>query len=670
MKKRKTNKSWDKYCKFVADFETTHHKNFSDSEILAYDRQGLGSTIENNVSLDFSPNESSKMFLGGLMSLKDFSYKLNYENMVDFFNNIASMTYDEHHTKALVYFHNLAYDGRYILNWLLQHGWSQTLETDDVTHLPVISRKEFACLISGGKFFNLHMWWRGIYIVFLDSIKLFPMSLGTLGEEIGFKKLKELVDYKQFEIRTDHKYPADWLTYLKRDVEILAKYLKNFFELQPKACSMKRQTIGSIAYSYIKKVIQELTPNFTIEDYNKFQWWFHGGLCFPSLDYWAKWVWKKNKIRMIDKCSMYPSMMCKALPYGEPLTQAPIDSDYCCYYEIDIKSAVIKKEYSDIACIWKPFTYKNGTKVIIPQEHEVVYQYLQEVYNAKYYVIDIELDLWKKLYDIDYKIVNTIYFKTSDYLKPTIELLFKDKQQATSKGARTKAKLTLNNLYGKLAQKPVRPQEFYGELKELEKYSDKYIIKNEKRNVLYKAYNINQIKKDTDKAQPIFIASYITALARVDLLSRYLLIKEHGGTFLYSDTDSIAFIENKPIQFTDIGNNLGMWEYEKFNRASGFCCLCPKQYRIIGSDYAIVKSATAGVKKEDMNEVANLDYNYDIGSNPKYHMVKTQLKQSVNGAVVFDSSFNFEKWRNLKHKVIIRKEIKNYEKKDKEDTTK
>lgn len=648
-------KAWDKFAKFSADFETTAHKEFTDDEFLANDRSTFAI---NETPIDFKPNESSKVFLCGLMSLKDYTYKLSFENLAIFINNIVELTYQEHKSKALIYFHNLGYDGEYLLRWLIYHGYKQTLNIDSKTHRTIILRKQFALLKSGGKFFSLTFWWRGIKLHFLDSLKLFPKSLASLGESIGYKKLKDDIDYKKFKIYKDHKYPKKWLDYLKRDCEILARYLNQFFEKEQNSHSLYKQTIGSIAYSYIKDTINKLTPNFTIKDYNYFQQWYSGGLSFPSLIYWSKWVYKPNRIKMIDACSMYPSQMIKPLPYGKALKTKPKSGTYCCFYEIKIIKAIIKKKYDDIAILKKPFEYVKNKKVYHFTKFNTLYQYIQEVENEKYYFIDCELEMLNKFYDIKYKILKRWYFRTDAYLKSTIKDLFKYKQLAKEQNDEVNtllSKLRLNNLYGKTGQKPIRHQDFYGDIEDL---PDNYEVVGNK-NTLIKGYNIQQIKDENYKANPIFLASYITALARCSLLEKYLYIKSKGGIFLYCDTDSICYIDSiKSIKFKDIGNELGHWEFEKFKTADAFCCLCPKQYRIV-KNKQIVKLATAGVKKELMLKVKNQDYNYDLGTNNKYHIIKTTLKESIYGKVIWESPFNFFKWKKIKSNPICPKELIN-----------
>ncbi len=134
-------------------------------------------------------------------------------------------------------------------------------------------------------------------------------------------------------------------------------------------------------------------------------------------------------------------------------------------------------------------------------------------------------------------------------------MLFKNKQEATNNINRQYHKLVINNLYGKTGQKYKARFDFYGN----EFDTKKYAIEHE-RNTIYtiankKALTLYEIKKPTDKAKPVYLAAYITAKARVILFNQYLHIIKSGGKFLYCDTDSLIFIEKKPIDF-DIGNNL------------------------------------------------------------------------------------------------------------------
>lgn len=657
-----------KYVFFAADFETTYHQEFSNDEIILENRES------NETNIEFTKNENSRVFLSGCYCINNDNYFLNYENLATTFNTFASETLRLKHKKAVIFYHNLSYDGSYILNWLQRHNYKQSLKVNKISLLPELNRKEYTALISGGKFFNIEFWWKGVRLIFLDSLKLLPLNLASLGEAIGFKKLKEIVDYKEFKINKEHNYPKEWLIYLKRDCEILKEILKEFYKHEK--FSLKKFTLGSLAFNHVKKPVNTNTPNFLIKDYLFFQKWFRGGLCFCNLNLQAKWVYSPNEnIKMIDACSMYPSQMIKYLPFGiweeKPLKEW--NNNYCAFYEVLIKKAKIKDLYKDIAVIPKNYSWIDNKKYIRTMFNgELIispYEYIQEIKEEwLYHFTDIELKMIESLYDIEYKIVNSYYFQTKDYLKENIAKMFQEKKLAKESGDKARtllAKLKINNIYGKLCQNPFRPQVFYGEQKDI---PEDYKILNKKNGEL-EAYNVVLNKSEDKKAKPIFIGAYITSLSRVSLLDKIKYIIDNGGIFLYCDTDSVAYVDNEknPIPFNDIGNDLSLWEFEENKleggilKGAGFIALCPKQYRIVNKKGTILKFASAGIDKKVMGVVKNQHYNFELSQNKLYKINKKMLKNGKFGKYIdLGSPFSFKKWtKYFKEKIKCPKELKN-----------
>ena len=661
-----------KYSFFACDFETTYSKEeIENKELLKDNRFLLMQNQADKLCDEMLLEKKSAVFLSGIYSINTGKYKLCYENLAETFNHLAYQTIKERHYRALVFYHNLQFDGSFILNWLLKHKWKQTLKQDEKTFKPLLGHKEFHLLLSGGKFFRLTFKWKGTTLIFVDSLKILPQSIETLGELIGYKKLNDDIDYKQFKINKQHNYPQKWLDYLKRDCEILAKILEHFFINEE--LKLKSLTIGSISYSHIKSIIADKTKGFNIKDFIYFNQWYRGGLCFPSMNYFAKWAYKPNKIKMVDACSMYPSQMIKPLPSSLPQNKINKEwKQYCTYYEIEISYANIKPEFKDIAILPKPYKYFGLNKKIclLDENGDIVdypYEYLQTLrVKSIYHFVDIEWDLIKKLYDVKFKIKKKWYCELTPYLNEAVSDMFIEKQNAKNDTSRLIAKLKLNNLYGKISQKPIRSQDFYGSEKDID--NTKYKILS-KKNLMFEAYNIEEIKDENKPAQPVFIGAYITASARVCLINKYLEIKKQKGTFLYCDTDSICYYEapNKPINFNDIGNKLGCWEFEK-NKATGgmlvadgFCCLAPKQYRlVIKNEAKPIKFASAGVGKAVMLEVRNQHYNYELTSNILYSIKKKKLKNSYFGKIIDDSGeFTFKKWGKFKKSPVCPKELWN-----------
>lgn len=658
MAKLKANKRT--YSLYACDFETTNPKEFTSSEILAENK----SDITGDLVPDFTPAPNSQVFLSGVVNMSTCDYFLNYENISDTFDTIARETIKEGHKLAYCFYHNLSYDGSYILSWLIKHNFKQTLLIDEKTKQPILKRKQFNAMISGSKFFKIVFYWKGIKLIFLDSLKMLPQALADLGETIGIPKLTETVDYKDFKLDPKHNYPAEWLTYLKRDCDILAQVLNSYFKHEPAARNLKRFTIGAVSYSYIKKEIDKIAGWVTVTDFNFWVKWFRGGLCFPSFKHWGRWVYKPNLIKMVDAVSMYPSRMVEPVPVGKPLKDKPKDTPYTAFYVVEITKATPKQ--GDLSNLYKPYIFVNGKKAAEQTFLASPFEYVQNLDGSYlYYFVKEEWETVKKLFNLTYKIKEVYYFKLDYVARDIIKNMFKKKQEADRNHQATLkfiAKIKINNIYGKLGQKPSRPLSFYGDLKDI---PANYEVLGEKNNPYLKGYNIIRKLKPTDKAQPVHIASYITAKARVNLINQYLKIKEQGGEFLYCDTDSISYIDNpkKPVHLDNIGDNLGDWSYEKDKdgkplTGDGFLALCPKQYRIVksGAPYPL-KIACAGVKKALMYLIKNQNYNYNLTD----ILTKTTMINGLYGKVINeDTPFTFKKWKRIiKEKIETPKELYN-----------
>ena len=93
---------------------------------------------------------------------------------------------------ARVYFHNLGFDGRFILDWLLKDGF--THRTGERVRL---RNKEFSSLISGdGKFYSISVRWQtGCTTEFRDSLKKLPMSVARVAKSFNMEIAKGHIDY-------------------------------------------------------------------------------------------------------------------------------------------------------------------------------------------------------------------------------------------------------------------------------------------------------------------------------------------------------------------------------------------------------------------------------------------------------------------------------------------
>jgi hypothetical protein len=98
-------------------------------------------------------------------------------------------------TKRHVYFHNLKFDGKFIIDFLLRSGYvyDETRKTD----------KSFTCLISEyGQFYSIEIVFKvydkdRISTTFYDSSKKIPLSVSKIAKSFNLDIAKGSIDYKK-----------------------------------------------------------------------------------------------------------------------------------------------------------------------------------------------------------------------------------------------------------------------------------------------------------------------------------------------------------------------------------------------------------------------------------------------------------------------------------------
>lgn len=126
------------------------------------------------------------------------------------------------------FFHNLKFDGEFIIYWLEKHGFKH------VTDKKYIEDKTYTTLISDmGQFYNIVVYFkkgnkRVTKATFIDSLKLIPFSVEETAKTFGLEINKLELDYNRPRSRYHFlkQYEKD---YIKNDVLIMAKALKILF---------------------------------------------------------------------------------------------------------------------------------------------------------------------------------------------------------------------------------------------------------------------------------------------------------------------------------------------------------------------------------------------------------------------------------------------------------
>ena len=216
----------------------------------------------------------------------------------------------------VVLFHNLKFDGSFIINYLFSNGFTHTTDPydrDTNTFNTLISDKGLwyqieVIFYKKGKNINK--------VTFQDSLKLIPMSVDKIAKTFHMDISKLEIDYKAH----DNLPPGTPLTpeeeeYIKHDVRIVAKAVEYFYSQ-----GLTKMTIGSCALEEYKKLISKRnfkkfypTPKYH-EDVKQS---YRGGFTYLNPKFAGKVV--KNGI-VLDVNSLYPSVMYyEYLPFGTPI---------------------------------------------------------------------------------------------------------------------------------------------------------------------------------------------------------------------------------------------------------------------------------------------------------------------------------------------------------------
>lgn len=108
------------------------------------------------------------------------------------------MLYIKKETK--IYFHNLKFDGSFIINYLLQNGWTHTtgdLE-EECQFKTIITDKNQWYKITCNFFYTTQKRVRKCFkVYFVDSLKLIPMPIAKMPKTFGLKIEKLEIDYDE-----------------------------------------------------------------------------------------------------------------------------------------------------------------------------------------------------------------------------------------------------------------------------------------------------------------------------------------------------------------------------------------------------------------------------------------------------------------------------------------
>ncbi len=558
---------------------------------------------------------STNVYLWGIMSV-DKTERYAGVNLTEFFNTV--FYYDIN----LVYFHNMSWDCSFILHHIIEQGYTWESEMFKKPK----GEKAFTWMKDGllGNLYSLIVRKGDKVIEFRDTAKLLQGSVDDMGKILGLPKLEIDYDkYKHFNKLSEVPYKLK--DYLWRDIEIVIDFFVQF----KKDFGAHGITMGATAVkSYIKHIglpqyrnwfggwyydkkeqIRKYKNIITKEYWDIHKEGYRGGLVVFRDEWRHKEIECKNGTSA-DINSLYPAMYGgNRMPVGSPQDVRPYGPSIA-FRHIFIKKAVIRDP---------------ELPAIIPNKDSVVkkeVKYNRVVEHEYHFIWENELEVWEKYYDMDYRIVQSWYHSTEWTFKTWVDEQKHLKENAPNAISRRNAKLNINAFYGKLGQAYKRSNRVLVKdpfnVMTGTRYADEWVEQKE----------INE----SDNLTPIFVASYITSLARSFLAESIYVNKD---IFIYADTDSMYCIDTpRDIEIHD--SKFGAWKWEL--QFSKFKFIKPKCYLAqLTAEYDNgkwvktnkLKRAIAGMSKETHKQV--LFENFNKGN--KFLEGKTQ-KKNVKGGVI------------------------------------
>lgn len=330
---------------------------------------------------------------------------------------------EKHLFGKTIYFHNLKFDGSFILDYMMKQGYKYYENLKDVD-------KGISCLISDmGVWYSIDVKFRKNRVVhFNDSLKLLPFKVEKIAQDFGLPILKEKIDYDDYIVN------EETLEYIFHDVRIVSQALKII-----KGEGMTKMTTASSAYNFYNTTKSVAFRNIYYPelDTDLLKEWreaYRGGRSQVNPIYKGKIC---KDIRRYDINSMYPYIMrYLPLPYGTPTHYK--DWHKFSFELIHCKIGFILKEGHLPSLLKKAFSFNEDSYYVETDDVEDIW------------ISNIDLELVYRNYDVYYfEILDTYGFPTSSILfKEYVDYWYAKKQE--DKGAqRIVDKLMLNSLYGK-----------------------------------------------------------------------------------------------------------------------------------------------------------------------------------------------------------------------------
>lgn len=454
------------------------------------------------------------MWCWGSMSVRDYGDYATGTDIGSFFEWSSK-------NPSTTYFHNLAYDGSFIIDALLRRGYVHVKDRPD-------SRMSFSTLIDGmGKFYSITVNFDGSITEYRDSFKKLPMSVSAIASAFDTPESKGEIDYAAPRPVGYDPTDEEW-DYLRRDVQIVAMAMR-----EVTSQGMTHMTISSDSMSEYKNLIggsrqfSKKFPMLSPDIDRSVRMAYRGGFTYANAMTTGRLVGEGS---VYDVNSLYPYVMStRPLPYGSATVFSGEPPGDCLW--VASASVVARLREDHVPCIQvKKNPLFRGTEY-------------QEVIDVPVVLsmTSVDYDLWRDHYDLDVlEWHGGVCFRSADDMVSDYVDKWMAVKEASTGGRRTIAKLFLNSLYGKFAKNT----DVTGKVPVLEG-------------------GVVKLKRGPhETCDPVYtpLGVFVTAWAR-DYTVR--AAQRNFDRFLYADTDSLHLLGTEPPGGCVVHpTHLGAWKHE------------------------------------------------------------------------------------------------------------
>lgn len=365
---------------------------------------------------------------------------------------------------------NLKFDGAFILNWLMHNGFKRYERNGEFClydgYMPRDGYYTYT-ISADGQWYSIIVSKNGHYHMFFDLYKLIPFSVEKIGKELKtkFQKAPE-IDYKS------HKSEGEEITeeeayYLACDCLVI----KEAYEIMVKR-GAKRTTISSCAMEEYKKwcmfderefrkyfvdlTLRECPLDETITSHEYLKRAYHGGFCWCNDKIANKTV--KNGFTL-DVNSLYPYVLRQY--------RMPVGAGH--WFNGEIPEEAKKENNVYIVRIKARFTLKPGQLPCCQIRNNPAYKCNEwltttdingsrfikvngkvQLNKPEITVTNYDLELMKEAYNMDYEVIDGVWFNTMpDLFNTYIDKFYEMKKDAPDAVSRFCAKLYINALGGR-----------------------------------------------------------------------------------------------------------------------------------------------------------------------------------------------------------------------------